>query len=156
MNKTKKPIYEIQKEAHEKYRVNPRTFQWYVTKGLLPRAVKKGREAFYDVNEKDTTIFDYLFTIKSLQRMYDLSIEEIKELIDKYGNQLKLLNKLLKELAEKYPSGIPLISLNWVMHKKFIEIISGEEKIDLKSIHLDNLKKEVNEEAAENGPFIIQ
>ena len=148
MNKPKlKAIYEVQREAHDKYRVNPRTFQWYVTKGLLPKAVKKGREAFYDIDEKKINVFDYLFAVKSFQAMYDLSIEKIKELIERYNKQLKLLNKLLAELTEKYPPGIPLINMNWRMHKKFIEIISGDEKIDLKSLSLDNLKREVNEEA---------
>jgi DNA-binding transcriptional MerR regulator len=147
------PIYEVQKAAHERYRVNPRTFQWYVTKGLLPKGIKKGREAFYDINEKNINIFDYLFALKSLQDKYGLSIEDIKVLIDKYAKQIKLLNKLLKELADQYPAGIPLISLNWRMHKKFLEIISGEEKLDLKSISLDSIKKDVQEEGNDLMPF---
>jgi DNA-binding transcriptional MerR regulator len=147
------PIYEVQKKAHEQYRVNPRTFQWYVTKGLLPKGIKRGREAFYDINEKSINIFDYLFALKSLQDNYGLSIEEIKKLIDQYAKQLKLLNNLLRELAITYPAGIPLISLNWRMHKKFLEIISGEGKLDLKSISLDSIKRDVNEEGNEIMPF---
>lgn len=139
-----KPIYEVQKRAHELYKVNPRTFQWYVTKGLIPRAIKIGREAFYNVDEVEVNVFDYIAVVKLLQIIYEMSTEEIKSYIDLYEGQLKRLRVLLQEISQNHPVHIPINEENWKIQNVFLLMTLGRDPVDLSEILIAKVKKEVN------------
>lgn len=137
------PLYEVQKKAHEEYLVNPRTFQWYVTKGLVLKATKIGREAFYEIEEDRVNVYDYVGVIKYLQYNYDLSTAEIREVIKKYEKQLNILLKMLQQLTAKCPIALPLEGPNSRVHKRFLAIITGDDVVDLKNLSVEVLIKEV-------------
>jgi len=137
------PIFEVQKIASEKYMVNPRTFQWYVTKGLIPKAIRKGREAFYDIDDKKINVFDYLSAIKTLYHIYTLKIESIGYYIKLYESQLKKLNLILKEIAKKYPALYPADAENLRLQNVFLLKTCGKEPKNLENISLDVLKAEL-------------
>ena len=141
------PIYEVQKRAHELYKVNPRTFQWYVTKGLIPRAIKIGREAFYNVDEAEINVFDYIATVKLLQIIYEMSTEEIKSYIDLYEGQLKKLRILLQEISQKHPVNIPIKEENWKIQNAFLLMTLGRSPVELSGIFIDKVKEEVKKGA---------
>lgn len=68
-------VKDLHQHLYSTMKLNPRTVQWYVTEGLLPKAEKQGAEAVYPASAH---IVERVMTIQVLQRTFELKLREIK------------------------------------------------------------------------------
>jgi len=101
------PIEQFYTEAEE-YGFNKRTLQWYVTEGIIPRAIHIGKEAYYKLSE--CPIYEYLHII-SILKEDRVTLRDIGDVLNNYKknkHEIELLSQLLTAMAEDYPIKKPI------------------------------------------------
>lgn len=125
-------------KAH--YHISDRMVRRYIGRGMIPPPERYGKEAFYD--EAGSNVFSYLNVIDTFKKRYNLSLDDIEEIVNNYRDQIVELDFILADIEIEYNKP-RRTSPNYVwVRKRFLERIQGRtenlEKLDIKA-----MKKEI-------------
>lgn len=120
-------------------------FQKYVSRGLVPPPERDGKRKFY--NMKESKVWEHLQVIYYFKNYYNLSLDDIGVLIDKYCDQIVELNLKVLVIDKRYNS-LYRPSTNYVrIRDMFLEKIQGKT-ISLKKLNIEKIAKQIEREVA--------
>lgn len=151
------PTPDIYRYFQNTLHLSARTLQWYATEGLIPKPVRRGRDAFYDVQE--TQIYGRVHTIYELQTYFGFRLWQIKELLERYeGQDLRKLQLLLENLRNQYPrhtydaeGSLCENARNVAVQECFFDKL--EEDVPLDKLSVIEVEKEVDQLSEYDLPF---
>ena len=121
------------------FRISGRMVRTYISKGLIPEPERHGRRAFYDIEK--SKVWEHLQIIKRLQGYYDLSLDDIGTIINKYRNQIVDLNLKMIAIENKYHRSNQPLDKYIRIRDRFLEKI--QKGVPLKELNIKDIEKEV-------------
>lgn len=133
-----------------RFRLPERTYYWYVSEGLLPKAEVEGRDGFYtpDVAQE---VFEKLYIIKELKEYSTIRVNAIRTIFNNYIERRRLLIDRLASWIEEFPAFIPGNDPDYpffsAIHAKIIQAICRklEQGKPLEEIKVLDIDKSVTE-----------
>jgi len=146
------PLSEFLPSVKRHFNLGERMFQKYVSRGLVPPPERDGKCKFY--NMKESKVWGHLQLIYYFKNRYNLSLDDIGVLIDKYRNQIVDLNIKVQMIDKRYNS-LYMPSPYYVkIRDMFLEKIQDgtmsikDMKISIKNEEVKIIAKEIERETS--------
>ena len=134
------PITVFYDKVKRYFHISDRMVRKYISKGLIPPPDRRGKKAFYDL--KKTKVWEHLQLIKLFQSRYNLSLDDIKNLIDKYRDKIVDLNIIVGAIERIYNSPTKPSPFYVDIRDKFLDKIQ-RDVLNLKRFDIKVIKNEV-------------
>lgn len=128
---SKMKLYGFYEIVEGNYHISDRMVRRYIGRGLIPPPERYGKNAFYDQARSD--VFSFLNVIDTLKKRYNLSLDDIEEIVNNYRDQILKLDFILADIESEYNQP-RRTSPKYVWVKKYFL-----EKIQAKTENLDKL-----------------
>ncbi len=134
------PITIFYEKVKRYFHISDRMVRKYISKGLIPPPDRQGKKAFY--NLKKTKVWEHIQLIKLFQSRYNLSLDDIKSLIDRYRDQIVDLNLIVGAIERMYNSPIKPSPFYVDIRDNFLDKIQGDV-LHIKSLDIKGIKNEI-------------
>jgi DNA-binding transcriptional MerR regulator len=141
----KTPLSSFYKIAKEHFHISDRMIRRYISRELMPPPERYGKKAFYD--EARSNVFSYLNVIKTLQKCYNISLDEIEVIINRYRGQIIDLDFILADIEDKYNNPKRRSPYYVGIRKCFLKKIQ-KKSICLKKVDIKSMEKEIKSKQA--------
>ncbi len=136
------PIAYFYDLAKEHFHVNDRMIRRYITRGLIPPPEKDGKKAFY--NPKKSKVWEFLQVVKRFQIYYNLSLDDIEDIIDKYRDQIHYLNLISALLEYEHNNPLKGPSPEYIIIRdSFLAKLREKNTHRLKATKIEGLEKKL-------------
>ncbi|MGR3304392.1 MAG: hypothetical protein ACUZ8I_18105 [Candidatus Scalindua sp.] len=139
------PLNELLPRVKRYFNIGERMFQKYVSRGLLPAPERDGKMKFY--NMKESKVWYHLQLIYFFKNRYNLSLEDIGVLIDKYRDQIVELDIKVLAIDKRYNSLYRPSPYYVKIRDMFLEKIQ-EKTISLKKLNIEKIAKQIERESS--------
>ncbi len=130
------PITFFYEKVKRYFHISDRMVRKYISKGLIPPPDRQGKKAFYDL--KKTKVWENLQVIKLFQSRYNMSLDDIKSLIDRYRDQIVDLDLKVLSIEQLYNKPTRPSPYYVDIRDRFLEKIQSNilflKKLDIKDI----------------------
>jgi DNA-binding transcriptional MerR regulator len=146
------PLSEFLPRVKRYFNLGERMFQKYVSRGLVPPPERDGKSKFY--NMKESNVWEHLQLIYYFKNRYNLSLDDIGVLVDKYRNQIVDLNIRVVAIDKRYNSLYRPSPCYVKIRDMFLEKIQGgtmsikDMKISIKNEEVKIVAKEIERETS--------
>lgn len=122
------------------YHISDRMVRRYISRGLMPPPERYGKKAFYD--EARSNVYSYLNVIDTFKKCYNLSLDEIEVIINRYRDQIIELDLILADIEDKYNNPKHRSPYYVGIRKRFLEKIQ-KGKVYLEKLNIKAIEKEI-------------
>jgi len=137
---SKTTLSDFYERVEDHYHISERMVRRYIGRGMIPPPERYGRQAFYD--EARSNVFSHLNVIDILKKRYNLSLDDIEEIVNDYRNQIVELDFIFTDIEIEYNKPRRTSPYYVQIKKRLLKKIQGRTE-NLEKLNIKDMEKEI-------------